>query len=210
MITVGVTGGIGSGKTTICREWEKLGAYVFYADEEAKGIMVKNKNVIAQIKQTFGELSYNEDGTLNKPFLIREAFHSGRVEELNDIVHPAVGLAFRKACKRAEKDGYEMAVKEAALLLNKGRPRDLDKVVIVDGDKNIRLKRVMERDQSTTGEIKQRMKHQPDFEKKKHLADFLIINNGTLSDLKKEAAAVYHKIIEEYHSGKSDNDDNGM
>jgi len=203
MVIAGVTGGIGSGKTTVCREWEKLGAYVFYADDEAKKLMVSSKDVVNQIKKTFGEHSYHKDGSLNKPHLIREAFDSGRVEELNRIVHPAVRKAFARACRNAEKEGYKVAVKEAALLLNNGRPGILDKVVIVSGDENIRLKRVMKRDQSSSAKIKKRMDHQPDFEKKHHLADFIIYNNGTLSDLKKEAENVYRTIIEEANSTTS-------
>jgi len=203
MVIVGVTGGIGSGKTTVCREWEKFGAYVFYADDEAKKLMVSNNDVIKQIKKTFGEDSYHEDGSLNKPHLIREAFDTGRVEELNRIVHPAVGEVFEKACRFAEKKGCKVAVKEAALLLNNGRPGILDKVVIVSGDENIRLKRVMKRDQSTSSKIRKRMDHQPDFDKKHHLADFIIYNNGTLPDLKKKAENVYHRIIEEANSATS-------
>lgn len=200
MIVVGVTGGIGSGKTTVCREWEKLGAYLFYADSEAKKLMVRSQDVIKQIKKTFGENSYHEDGSLNKPHLIREAFDAGRVEELNNIVHPAVGKAFEKACKKAEKQGYNVAVKEAALLLNNGRPGMLDKVIIVSGDKNIRLRRVMERDQSSSSKIKKRMEHQPDFERMAHMADYVIDNNGTLAELIKEAKKVYHQLVEKANS----------
>jgi dephospho-CoA kinase len=203
MVIAGVTGGIGSGKTTVCREWEKLGAYVFYADDEAKKLMVSSEDVVQRIRETFGEKSYHKDGSLNKPHLIREAFDAGRVEELNKIVHPAVGEAFEKACENAQKEGYKVAVKEAALLLNNGRPGNLDKVIIVSGDESIRLRRVMERDQSSSAKIKKRMEHQPDFEKKHHLADFIINNNGTLSDLKKEAERVYHKIVEEADSAAS-------
>lgn len=197
MITVGVTGGIGSGKTTFCREWEKLGAFVFYADEEAKKLMVDCKTVVAQIKETFGTQSYNKDGTLNKSHLIQEAFDAGRVEELNKIVHPAVGIAFREACELAKKNGFKVAVEEAALLLNNGRPEILDKVIIVSGDESSRIKRVMKRDQSTSRNIQKRMQHQPDFKQKHHLADFIITNNGTLAELKKKAKDLYHQIVEE-------------
>lgn len=203
MVIAGVTGGIGSGKTTVCREFENLGAYVFYADDEAKRLMVSDKGVVRRIKKTFGEESYQTDGSLNKPHLIREAFEAGRVEELNRIVHPAVGKAFEAACKKAQQDGYDVAVKEAALLLNKGRPEILDKVIIVTGDEAARMERVIKRDHSSENKIKERMEHQPDFEKKHHLADFIIDNNGTLSDLKKEAKRVYQQLVEEASSASS-------
>jgi dephospho-CoA kinase len=195
MVIAGVTGGIGSGKTTVCREFEKLGAYVFYADDEAKMLMVSDNAVVSGIKETFGEESYQKDGSLNKPHLIREAFETGRVEELNNIVHPAVGRAFKNACKQAEQNGYDIAVKEAALLLNEGRPDYLDKVIIVTGDENVRMERVMKRDRSTARKVKERMDHQPDFNKKRHLADFVIINNSSLENLKKESVKVYNQLI---------------
>lgn len=197
MIVVGVTGGIGSGKTTVCREFEKLGAYVFYADDEAKKLMVSDNYVVNSIKKKFGKNSYKKDGSLNKPHLIREAFEAGRVEELNRIVHPAVEKAFKKAYKKAEMDGYNVAVKEAALLLKDGRPDYLDKVIIVTGDEEIRLQRVMKRDRSTEIKIKERMKHQPDFSKKLHLADFVIKNNGSLKGLIKDSIWVYNKFTQE-------------
>lgn len=194
MVTAGVTGGIGSGKTTVCRLWEKLGAFVFYADDEAKKLMVSDEKVVNSIKEAFGYNSYQKDGSLNKPHLIREAFEAGRVEELNRIVHPAVEKAFKSACKQALQNGYDVAVKEAALLLNNGRPDYLDKVIIVTGDESVRLQRVMKRDQSTENKIKERMQYQLDFKKKLHMADFVINNNGSLSDLKKEAEKVYNQI----------------
>lgn len=203
MVIAGITGGIGSGKTTVCREWEKLGAFVFYADDEAKKLMVNSEDVVNQIKKAFGENAYNKDGSLNKAYLIQEAFEAGRVGELNKVVHPAVKKAFETACKKAKKEGYTVAVKEAALLLNNGRPAILDKVIIVSGDENIRLKRVMKRDQSSSAKIKKRMHYQPDFKKKYHLADIIINNNGSLSDLKKEAESVYHNIIEEANTTTS-------
>jgi dephospho-CoA kinase len=200
MIVVGVTGGIGSGKTTVCREWEKMGAYVFYADEEAKKLMVNSNEVVSQIKKTFGESSYNADGSLNKPHLIREAFEAGRVQELNDIVHPAVEKAFKARCKKAKTKGYKIAVKEAALLLNDGRPKNMDKIVIVHGAEHIRVKRVMERDQTTAHKIRERIAHQPDFETKLNLADFVIHNDGTLPELKKEAERVFQLLMNEQSS----------
>jgi dephospho-CoA kinase len=83
MIKVGITGGIGSGKSTVCKEWEKLGAVVFYADDEAKKLMVTDRLSRQKLTDAFGPQTYKADGSLNKAHLIEEAFIKGRVEELN-------------------------------------------------------------------------------------------------------------------------------
>ena len=90
MIRVGVTGGIGSGKTTLCKEWEKLGAFVVYADDLAKKLMVEDEELVKKIKSTFGDKAYDEYGSLNRQYLAQEAFEKGRVNELNNLVHPVL------------------------------------------------------------------------------------------------------------------------
>jgi len=105
MIKVGVTGGIGSGKTTLCEEWEKLGAFVVYADDLAKEIMVKDKLLVAKIKSIFGEESYFSDGSLNRSYLAKEAFENNRVDELNKIVHPVLWETTEALALDKEKKG---------------------------------------------------------------------------------------------------------
>ena len=90
MIKVGVTGGIGAGKTTFCETWENLGAYVVYADDFAKNLMITDNEVITQIRQIFGDQSYLENGDLNTGFLANQAFNHDRVNELNSIIHPVL------------------------------------------------------------------------------------------------------------------------
>lgn len=200
MITVGVTGGIGSGKTTVCKEWEKLGAKVIYADDLAKELMVNDKQLRRSLTEAFGPETYNSDGTLNRSHLIRHAFEEGRVEELNRLVHPAVARKFKEISKEAEQSGEEMVVEEAALLLNNGRPSGLDVIVIVRSDREDRLERVVKRDSVSIEKVMERDENQPDFDDLFHLADYTIKNNGTLEELRLKSNRLYHQILEE-HAG---------
>lgn len=196
MIRVGITGGIGSGKTTICRIWEYLGAYIIYADELAKSIMMEHPSVVASIKKTFGEAAYAQDGSLNRAYLAQKAFGEGRVEELNAIVHPEVFRASDALMQQAASLGYPMAVREAAILLQYGRPRDLDVIVLVLSEIEARAGRVMQRDQTSASSVQARMAHQPLYENYIPLADYVIHNQGTLEELELKATLLYHQILD--------------
>ena len=191
MIKVGVTGGIGSGKTTFCKKLEKLGAYVLYADDFAKELMVSDNGLVESIKNTFGEEAYHTDGSLNRQFLAEEAFAKGRVEELNKLVHPVLWQRADQLIKEKEEEGVEVFIKEAAILLNDGRPEDLDYIILILADEQERINRSVERDQSDPEKVKNRIKKQIDFNQKKELADFIISNNGTLEALEAEAERIF-------------------
>ena len=195
MISVGITGGIGSGKTTVARIWESLGATVVYADDLAKQLMQTDPDLKRKLSETFGEETYNSDGSLNKPHLIKEAFHKNRVDELNSIVHPAIRIQAKDLIKKAEREGTELFAYEAAILLNEGRPDYLDVVVLVTSDRENRLARVSERDSVDSSDVEARMAKQPDFSTLTHLVDYTIENNSTLDDLKKRAERLYHSLI---------------
>jgi dephospho-CoA kinase len=195
MIVAGVTGGIGSGKTTLCKVWEKLGARVIYADDLAKELMVKNHDVRKKLIATFGKETYRADGSLNKPYLIREAFEKNRAEELNEIVHPAVARAFKEICIKAESEGEKIVVKEAALLLNKGRPEELDLVVLVTSPMSQQVDRVSKRNSVQEKEVYARINKQPDFESLKPLADYIVKNEGSLDEFKKKSKELFELIM---------------
>lgn len=195
MITVGVTGGIGSGKTTVCKIWESLGAKVFYADDEAKKLMASDPEVIRAIKETFGAESYFPDGELNRQYLSEKAFRKGRVEELNRIVHPAVGKKFSGDAAAAGEAGIHLVVKEAALIdVESGG--GLDYIVIVASDLEKRVQRVIGRDDTDEQSIMERDARQPDFDALESSADFVIHNNGSLEDLTAAAEELYRQLME--------------
>jgi len=201
MVKVGITGGIGSGKTTVCNEWEKFGAVVVYADDLAKSLMVEDEQLASQIRSVFGDVAYADDGSLNRRFLAEEAFSKGRVHELNRIVHPAVEKKVRELMDRAEAHGAEMFVEEAALLLKNGRPNVFDYIIVVTADKERRVEWVSERDEVGPNEIIARMKNQQSFEEFMPLCDFVLENNSTLEALKLKAAELYRKLLKLQNTG---------
>ncbi|XWN38151.1 MAG: dephospho-CoA kinase [Balneola sp.] len=198
MIRVGVTGGIGSGKTTLCKEWERLGAFVVYADDLAKKLMVEDEKLIKNIKSVFGDEAYLEDGSLNRDYLAQEAFEKGRVTELNRLVHPALWDKVEEIANQKEEEGVNIFVKEAAILLQHGRPEDLDYVVLIEADKQQRTKRVVERDNSDKEKVEGRISAQQDFSTLKDVADFVVINNEGVTELKEKAGELLNEIRKFY------------
>lgn len=195
MIRVGITGGIGSGKTTFCKQWENLGAYVVYADDFAKQLMQEDDELREKIKQAFGESAYQEDGSLNRSYLAEEAFEKGRVEELNAIVHPLLGKRIENLANQKEKEGIKVFAKEAAILLNNGRPEIFDYVIMLLSGEEKRTERVMKRDDVEKDQILSRINKQPDFETLTHLSDFVVVNDGTIEELHLKAEEIFNLII---------------
>lgn len=195
MIKVGVTGGIGSGKSTLCKIFQKHGAFVLNADDLAKKLMQQDPEIQEKLKSTFGKKSYKEDGSLNREYLAEEAFAKGRVEELNAIVHPAIPKAADQAMKEAAEGGYDLFVYEAALLLQNLRPDHLDYVILVLADQEARIRRVQERDQVEREPVLDRVEKQQNFEELQHLADIVIYNNGTLEEFEEKARELYYEIL---------------
>jgi dephospho-CoA kinase len=195
MINVGITGGIGSGKSTFCKIWEELGAKVIYADDLAKELMVANKALIKSIKETFGDEAYNLDGTLNRAFLAEEAFSKGRVEELNALVHPVLWDELSLLEHEAKQKGTQIFAREAAILLKNGRPDNLDVVILVLADRDKRINRATKRDGVDPDAITQRIDQQEDFESLIHLSDFLVLNNGSEEELKLKAKEIYELLV---------------
>ncbi|RMH58912.1 MAG: dephospho-CoA kinase [Bacteroidetes bacterium] len=195
LITLGVTGGIGSGKSTVCRMLEDLGARVFYADEEARRLMQEDAGARNAIVAAFGPESYDAQGRLNRAYLARQVFgHPDRLEVLNRIVHPRVFAAFERARAAAEQDGMDVLVHEAALIFESGADAHLDAVVVVEAPEDVRIRRVVERDGTTPGHVRARMAHQLPPEELRRRADYVIENTGSPDDLRRQVEALWHEI----------------
>jgi dephospho-CoA kinase len=195
MVKVGLTGGIGSGKTTVARHWEALGACVIYADNLAKELMVTDRKLREQIASVFGRQSYNQDGSLNRPYLSEQAFAAGRVEELNSLVHPAVYKKTEELMRKAQENGYQVFVKEAALLLNNGRPENLDYIVVVIAPEDERIRRVSKRDLVSREEVRNRIRNQQSENYMLGHCDYVIDNSRDAAHLKEEAGRIYSLLL---------------
>jgi len=179
MLKIGITGGIGSGKTTVCRIFETLGIPVFYADTVAKQIMVTDPILVAGVKQAFGEDSYLADGTLNNKHIAGIVFNNAlELEQLNSLVHPAVFRAFDSWIEQVP-DTVPYTLKEAALLFESDSYKMCDQTVLVIAPLETRLQRVMVRDGVSEAQVRARMDKQLSDEQKMKLADHLIYNNET-------------------------------
>ena len=198
MVKVGITGGIGSGKTKVCKIWQSLGAYIINADGIAKDLMVHNEAIKDEIIDTFGESSYHSDGSLNRTYLAKQAFEKGRVKELNAIVHPHVPSEVEALMQTAEEHGYKVVVYEAALLLQNLRPAFLDEIVLVLADQEKRIARVTKRDNVGKQDVLDRIHKQQDFNELKDKADVIIQNNGSLDELNRRAKEIYNRLVSAY------------
>lgn len=196
MKTLGVTGGIGSGKTTVCRMLEELGASVFYADDVAKRLMVDDEKVRDEIREAFGMESYRPDGTLNRPYIAQTIFEdSSLVDRINQIVHPRVFAAFEEERKKAERAGIPLLVQEAALIFETGADRHLDAVAVVDSPEETRVRRVVDRDGVTPDQVRARMAHQLPPDVLRTRADYVIVNEGSPELLRKEVENLYRTLV---------------
>jgi len=195
MTTLGVTGGIGSGKTTVCGFLSEQGAEVFYADLEARRLMTEHDGVRGDIVEAFGPESYAEDGSLNRAYLSDVVFGSPEnVEQINAIVHPRVHEAFAQAAEQAEADGVELLVHEAALIYESGGDKHLDAVAVVLAPDADRIARVVERDETTEEAVRDRMGHQLSQDELRRRADYVIENDGTLDDLRQKSVELYNRV----------------
>jgi dephospho-CoA kinase len=176
MLKIGITGGIGSGKTTVCKVFELLGIPVFYADHVAKSIMQTDLQLKNEILIAFGPQSYSIDGLLNRSYISSIVFKDeAQLNKLNSIVHPAVFRAFDQWI--ANHSGAPYILKEAALLFESESYKMCDLSILVISPEDIRIRRVIARDHISKDEIMLRMKRQFTDEQKMKLADHMIIND---------------------------------
>ena len=176
MIRVGLTGGIGSGKSLVCSILDRLGIPVYKADAEARRLMNDEPLLRTKIVESFGDQAYENEG-LNREFLATQVFGDAKkLELMNSLVHPAVREDFLKWADQHRE--YPYVVEEAAILFESGAFREMDQTVLVTAPEELRIKRVMERDGSEREAVLKRMGHQRKEEELLKLADHVIVNDG--------------------------------
>ncbi len=177
MLKVGVTGGIGSGKSLVCSVLERLGVPVYYADSEARNLMNKQVELRTQISALLGKEAYR-DGKLDRQYVASRVFGKpALLEALNGLVHPALSEDFHRWAERQEDS--PCVVEEAALLFESGAHQMLDMTVQVYAPSELRIERVMKRDGIDRTIVELRMQHQMDEDAKRVLASGVILNDNS-------------------------------
>jgi len=191
MKIIGLTGGIGSGKTTVLKMFKELGCATYVADIEAKKLMNSNKKLMNQIKQLFGDKAYLDD-KLNTAFIAEIVFNDKvKLIALNALVHPAVGEDFNNF---ANKSTSKIIIYEAAILFESGSDKLCDLIITVATDIDERIERIIKRDGVTKEQILERMQHQLNDEEKVKKSDF-VINNSDIFNTKAQVLTIYKIIL---------------
>ena len=177
MIKVGITGGIGSGKTYVCKLLELMNFSVFYSDAEAKKIQDTNAYVRSKLIELFGEQAFTENG-LNRKYIAEIIFGNPTAKkQLEEIIHPKVAEAFATWCEEKANKDERIVFIESAILYESGFDKIVDKVVMVYADEDVRIERSMQRDGADRAAIEERIKNQSSDKDKRLKADFVIHNN---------------------------------
>jgi dephospho-CoA kinase len=193
MLKIGLTGGIGSGKSTVAEIFRTLGVPVFNSDQVARDLQENDPDVIAAMKKSFGEKVFT-GGKLDRSKMASEVFKDKeKLQLLNSIIHPAVGKAFEKFLSENAAKPY--AIKEAAILFELVLEKQLDEMITITAPEEIRIERVMRRDGVSEADVRARMKNQLPDETKAALSSFVLVNEGTGLVLPQVIAA-HEKILE--------------
>lgn len=176
MKKIGITGGIGSGKTTVCKVFELLGVPVFYADDEAKKLLGEDAEVKEAVVKAFGSILLNGPGLINKKKLAEIVFNnSEKLQELNSIVHPVVRRRFEEWSAKHSSCIY--VLEEAAILFESGAYKFVDHAITIIAPEELRIERVMQRDKSTSEQVKTRIQNQMNDAEKIKRSQFVIVND---------------------------------
>jgi dephospho-CoA kinase len=189
---VGLTGGIGSGKTTIAKMFHELGVSIYIADIEAKKLMHSSKEIKEELMDTFGKKTYI-NGKLNRSYLSNIVFNQPEeLKKINAIVHPRVGQHFKDWYAARSSEKY--IIKEVAILFENGSYKQCDKIITVVAPLETRFERLLQRDKTTRAAIQSRMDNQWSDTDKIALSDY-IIHNEDLEDAKAQVAKIHEEIM---------------
>lgn len=177
-LQIGITGGIGSGKSLVSRIFKLLGVPVYDADSRAKSIMTTDGILVSQIKKEFGVLSYRADGGVNREYLAEHVFNDPeKLKRLNALVHPRVGEDF---IRWVTEQSSAYVLKEAALLFEARSNTALDKIIVVSAPEALRISRVLQRDKHRTEQqVRDIIRNQLSEEEKLKRADYILVNDDS-------------------------------
>lgn len=205
-LLVGVTGGIGSGKSTVCAFLSELGCELFEADRVARELQLSDPGVIAGIRVLFGDRVYSldVDGTLSldRRLIAAEVFSDRKkLDALNALIHPRVYEAFSREVERCRREGRKILCKEAAIIFESGREGDLDCIVVVAAADEQRIERAVRRGAGSREEVMRRMRSQWPQSELIGRADYVIWNNGSVEELRSKSAELYRTLLARTGSG---------
>jgi dephospho-CoA kinase len=197
MLKIGITGGIGSGKSAACKVFEQLGVPVYYADERAKYLMQHEHFLIDQIKKNFGGEVY-ENGRLNRVLLAEKVFNDkAKLGLLNSLVHPAVFRDTERWTEEQREKKVPYVLKEAALLIESGSYKALDKLIVVTAALDVRVNRIILRDKTNAEEVMTRVRNQLAEEEKLQYATYIIHNDSDEQHLEAQVKNIHVQILHE-------------
>ncbi|UII22391.1 dephospho-CoA kinase [Fulvivirga ligni] len=176
-LQVGVTGGIGSGKSMVCEVFASIGAPTYDADKRGKWLTDNHAEIVEEVSSLFGEDAY-KNGQLDRPFIAKIVFNAPeKLQQLNQIIHPRVKDDYLEWVSYQD---YPYVIKEAAIMFESGSNKSLDKVITVYAAEDIRIKRVQQRDPfRSVNEIKTIIKKQLPEEERQALSDYVIVNDDS-------------------------------
>lgn len=176
MKKVGITGGIGSGKSTVCKVFELLGIPVYYADDEAKKLLDFDVEIKSKLQSIFGNSILNDQGGIDRKKIATIVFNDKqKLEQLNSVIHPAVATHFVNWCKLHSSASF--IIKEAAILFESNAYKQVDKIITVVAPLELKIERVIKRDLASREEVLKRIANQMSDEEKIKRSDFVIVND---------------------------------
>ena len=194
MLKVGITGGIGSGKSTVSRFFSELGVPVYNSDKRAKFLMQHDDSIIIKIKKEFGDNSYLNN-QLNRPYIGEIVFKNElKLKQLNSIVHPVVRTDFNNWL--SQNSNANFVIKEAAIMIESGAYKDLDKLIVVNANREQKIKWIKKRDNLLLEDIENRIQNQLSDKIRNQYADFIIENSSSKKELKQQVLSIYNKLID--------------